>query len=188
MSPRKPAVGLLLLLIIIGFALWGGFAVRRFSRLNEIDVKATDPWLHLGPGVPDLSQPGAHDLSQWDEIALENDPLVPDASRDEAIRLLTDASVAELDDKNLKTFAPMSPPPPNGAKPYLIRGVFLRGPEGGAMETGRFRVYHRGKDVLVHFGFYSCLASKPWGTSKGPLVIWLSFKPEKIFVTCEIDR
>jgi len=51
------------------------------------------------------------------------------------------------------------------------------------MGTGSFVFYRRGRDMLVLFG---CLGRKSWGVGKGPLVIWLPFKPEEIFVSYEM--
>jgi len=88
-----------------------------------------------------------------------------------------------LSDKDLKTFGPTLQTQPNGLKAYLIRGVFVQGGDRKPMGTGHFVTYHRGKSVLVHFG---CLGRRSWGMGKGPLVIWLPFKPEEVFVTCSM--
>jgi hypothetical protein len=171
MSRRTIAVGLFIL-VAAGSAL-GVFIFRSSSPdAIENEVASTDSWLHPATDL---------DWSQWDEIPKERLSSVSSASQAEAIRLLKDVPVVELMDKDLKTFAPDLLARPHGLKPYLIRGVFLQGQDGRPMGTGHFVSYHRGKDVLVYFG---CLGRRFWGMSKGPLVIWLPFKPEKVFVAC----
>ncbi len=172
MSHRNLGVGLLFLFLAVGIALWIGFAYRQHGS-DVINVTARNSWLRHEPDGPEWSQ--------WTKIPEESFSPVPSANRDEAVRLLTDVSVVDLDDRNLKTFAPTLPSPADGTNPYLIRGVFLQAQDGEPMGTGRFECYRRGKDVLVLFG---CLGRESWGTGKSPLVIWLPFKPEEIFVTC----
>jgi len=145
------------------------------QKVTDEEPWATDPWFRP---VPELTW-------DWEEILKERISPVPSVSQAEAIRLLTDAPVVELSDKDVKTFAPMLQSQPVGLKPYLIRGVFMQGPDGKPMGTGHFFTHHRGKDVLVEFG---CLGRKSWGMRKGPLVIWLPFKPEEVFVTCGMDE
>jgi hypothetical protein len=174
LSRRKVAVGLLLIFIAAGSASLAVLIYRWFTP-EAIEVTETDSWFRPPPDGPDWSQ--------WEVIPKELFSSVPSASQAEAIRLLNDVHVVELSDKDLKTFAPTLLSRPDGFKPYLIRGVFLQGPDGRPMGTGSFACYHRGIDTLVLFG---CLGRRSRGMSKGPLVIWLPFKPEEVFVTCEM--
>jgi len=132
--------------------------------------------------VPDL------DWSQWEQFPKEHFAPVPHASQAEAIRLLSDSPVVELSDKDLKTFAPTFQSPTDGLKRYLIRGVFVQGRDRKPMGTGSFETYHQGKNVLVYFGCFGRSSWRSWGMGKGPLVIWLPFKPEEVFVTCSMDE
>jgi hypothetical protein len=101
----------------------------------------------------------------------------------EAIGRLNDVAAVNLSDKELRSFAPSLGSTQDGQKPYLIRGVFLQGPDGRPMGTGHFVCFSREKDVLVHFG---CLGRKFWGLAKGPLVIQLPATPERVYVMCSM--
>lgn len=168
MNRRKVAIGLVVVLTAGLVLLWG-------SDYNWHEkASTTDDWY-----TPSIDWEG------WVGMSDERYKSVPAESRAEAVQRLDDVSFVELSDKDLKTFAPNLLSPPEGCKPYLIRGLFLHNGDGVPMRTGGFSCSRRGSDVLVAFG---CLGYHMGSVCRGPLVVWLSFQPQRVFVTYSMAR
>jgi hypothetical protein len=183
MSRHKILVGLVIF-SAIGFALFG-FVVFKGPNSDEFDVVDADPPILQETTGADLWIRPVPDLlwSQWHELPEDRFTYVPTKSQQEAIRLLDEVSIVELNDEDLKRFAPTPQFRPTGSKPYLVRGVFLHAGNGRPMGTGKFKILVRDKEVAVYFG---CLGRIRPEFGKGPFVVWLHFKPENVFVFCDM--
>jgi hypothetical protein len=166
MTRRRVAIGLLILIAVAAFV---GAQIYRWVSL-EAEARVIDPW------VTSWSR-----SDQAEQVPMEHFSLVRSANRDEAIRLLADVRVVDLADDDVRRLAPDLLPRPEGLNPYLVRGVFLEDSNGVPMGTGRFLIRHESKLLLVYFG---ALGSRPHPMRQGPLVIWLPFKPENVYVRC----
>jgi hypothetical protein len=117
--------------------------------------------------------------AQWQDIPkIDFRPVAP-GSEAQAIQLLTDSPVVELDADEVPVFAPGVEPRADGARPYLVRAVLCNGPDGKRIGTGNFTLSRRGNRLRVLFGY---LGFRDWGQSRAPLVVWLPFKPEAVSV------
>src|SRR6266852_1179376 len=105
-------------------------------------------WLDLQQSRPVNSMPdewvGSPDQEMsskpWSTINQDLIYEVPGDFLEEAVRLLSDASVAQLTEEQYKGFAGSNSKALNGDKAYLIRGVMER----GTRLTGNFEVRQQG--------------------------------------------
>lgn len=183
MRRRAAIVALLVVVggcvVLLGFLLvWRGEPVGPPGFVVDpgtvVDPATLDPWLRQEPNL---------EWGQWSEVPQALVAQVPEACRDEAVKRLDETPLQALTDADLKTLAPTPPAAPPDYKPYLIRCVFFKAPDGEPMRTGHFYVYRRDPDVMAFFG---CLGYRSWGTGRAALVVWLPFKPENVFVVCQM--
>ncbi|HWE03384.1 MAG TPA: hypothetical protein VG326_13325 [Tepidisphaeraceae bacterium] len=129
---------------------------------------STDPWFH-----PPVAEP--HDSEPIGGGRIDN--VVPDKEL-EAEEMLAAAPFVELTPQQADAFAgyPLIPHP--GARPYLMRGVYLR------RRTGVFQVYSLGRgDYLV---YHECLGSAPAAMKRQALVVQLDKPPRRVFAFCRM--
>jgi hypothetical protein len=96
-------------------------------------------------------------------------------SREKAIQLLQEVSVVELKEEEVESLVGESPPHDADLRPYLVRAVKLDHPASGFMICSRDRALWIYNGLL---GWYS----PPM--VKAPLVIWLPFKPDVVYISC----
>jgi hypothetical protein len=104
---------------------------------------------------------------------------VVESRQAEAEELLEDVSVVELTHERAAEFISQELPEAAGAKPYLIRGVYL------ARGTGSFSVTIYEDQLVVHHG---SLGSGGYRMGRQALVLQLERAPAEVFVTCSIAR
>jgi hypothetical protein len=93
---------------------------------------------------------------------------------------LEQAPAVELGDQDLTEFAPGADPRPDGYKPYLIRALVMKGWDGRPIGNGALMLWRRGPNLWVKFGFLGMIGPK--SEAKDPLVVWLPFQPENVYV------
>jgi hypothetical protein len=112
--------------------------------------------------------------SEWHRVPQEDWSAVLDDRYWEALRLLDEAPAVDLSSRAAEHF--VGPVSPKGAdyKPYSVRGLSLQ-----ANHVNRM-VRVRNNAVWVYYG---ALAQLPVRVVKAPIVVWLGFKPEDVYVS-----
>lgn len=90
---------------------------------------------------------------------------------------LKDVSCVEISVEQAAELTGKPLPQAEGAKLFLVRGVCLR------RDTGRFAVYVKGTELLVHHG---CLGTGPVPMNRQPLVVQVQKRPVRVYVTCSM--
>jgi hypothetical protein len=112
----------------------------------------------------------------WKHIPNDDFIRVPNNGLAQAIRMLQDRSCFALKGSDLSALGVVKVPVrKDQTKPYLVRGVrvLIEGPK----ET--FKVHYKGKKICVS---YWILSGDDPGHARAPLIVWLPFEPEDVYV------
>ena len=107
---------------------------------------------------------------------------MPAKGLDQALRMLHDRSYVALKPSDLSAQGLVEVPPrKDNLKPYLVRGVrvLIEGPN----ET--FRIQYKGEKIRVT---YWILSGDDPGAARAPLIVWLPFEPEDVYVSFGVAK
>jgi hypothetical protein len=141
------------------------FACEPFDVRTQREHDLARDWLNQPPATKN-----ARDLpaSQWQPVSTENQA--------KAATALEDSSWTPLTNQQVSTYVSgtaQAKPSPN-AKPYLLRGIGIA--NGEPPRTVRLM----GHSVAVEGGV---LGDCPAAMRRHPVVVWLPFPPNTVFVT-----
>ena len=141
------------------------FCCEPFDIRSQREDALAKEWLNPPPAAKNLRELPA---SQWQPVSAENQAKAATALEDAAWTPLTNEQALTYVDGTAKAQRPQN------TKPYLVRGI---GVANG--EPPRF-VRLIGHSVTVEGGV---LGDCPAGMKRHPVVVWLPFPPNNVFVT-----
>jgi hypothetical protein len=158
-------------LLASGFALAASIlSVFNFASAQTQPCPAPPKEEWLTPSRSGAQQSGSATIEL---VPAERIVPVPDATRDDAIRMLATTPLRRLTEGELGRLLPQSKPLGNDLIPYLARAVLANG-------SGKFDASVRGVELEIFNGSLGCLS-----LSKAPVIVFLDHEVSELTVSVE---
>src|SRR5262249_49396137 len=116
--------------------------------------------------------------ASWTQLPKEDFSPVPQDRCGEAVRMLETTSFVELTEEQAHELLDSQPPRDLGCKPFIMRGLSLK--NYYVMREVRSRQHA----VWV---YHSAMPGGPAELIKEPVVVWLPFEPDQVYVSGSIN-
>ena len=134
-----------------------------FAQFEE-EAKKREPWFNFPQD------------SWLDSSQLDGKYIVIPSEEEGAIKRLLEAPIVELSASEVKQFSGKDLAFP-GRQAYLVRGLVY------AKESGSFNVFEKNSSIYVR---HEAEGAQPSRETRSAVIVWLSYKPQSLYVDCQV--